>query len=205
MCMSLLPSASAEVPGGDGPVPVPQTALLARGAPQANVRTFLPLAGSRMHARHQNVPRALSSAPCGEEGLRPSAGQTLDHSRPQQRGERTVWEDHRNDTAQRRGPVLDILLPGVERLVGRTLRLVAAIVDKNTVFIDRAQKKKKHISWHWIVLCMYMYISTHVRICIHICVCFDAVSFLNMKWHAQASFNVQILYRIAWFTVAVTL
>lgn len=52
VCMIPSSSVSTEVPGGDGRGSAFPTALLPRGAPQANVRTFLPVAQGRMHALH---------------------------------------------------------------------------------------------------------------------------------------------------------
>lgn len=137
-------STSAEVPGGDGPGSVSQTALLSRGAPRANVRTFLPVAQGRMHAVHQHLPFALLAPLCGEEGLRSVEGQTFDHSRSQRRGKGTVRKDSRHDTAQQRCPHLDTSPLGVEPLAVGTLQMVVALVSKNMVFFDQAQ----HIFWH---------------------------------------------------------
>lgn len=169
-----------EVPGGDGPGPVLHNIFLSWRTPQANVRTFHPMAGRWVLTFDWDLHPAHVAPLCWEEGLRSIEGQTVDHPSYQQCGGRTAWQDDGYYTAsvRRWSPIPIILRLPLEPLAIQTLLVVVAIVTKKDLFDDA--HKMQDISWHWMFVCFFL-----------IFVSFNAVSFVNMKWHAQVAFNVQ--------------
>lgn len=171
-----------EVPGGDGPGPILQTTFLSWRTPQSNVRTFQSMAQGWVLTFHRNLHPAHFAPLCWEEGLRSIEGQTLDHPSYRQWGERTTWKDNRQYTAavQQWFSIPMVLHFCLEPLAVQTLLVVVAIVRKKRFFRSCTQNARHFLALN---VCFFL---------IFVSLYFSALSFVNMKWHAQVAFNVQI-------------
>lgn len=167
-CESLLPSVVnlflvTELHGGDGPGYVPHVIFLSWRTPQPNIRTFQAVARRWMLTSDRNLHPAHFAPTCGEEGLRPIEGQTLDHQSYQWEG-RTAWQADGQYTAliQQWSSVLFVLLSCLEPLAIQTLLVAVAIVTKEKDLFRWCTQNARH----FLALNVCFLIFVCVRVCV---------------------------------------